>query len=142
MRASYRYNSKCWDAQSGTYDMGFRDYSPGLNRFTTRDMYTGAPADMNLGVDPYTGNRYAFTGGNPTSFVELDGHLVWFAVLVPVAAVAVVAVAAVVVVAAATVAIEAAIDTIDEAIDEAMEEADDESAPAPTTQPRPGPPAG
>ncbi|MGA5026522.1 DNRLRE domain-containing protein [Streptomyces griseoincarnatus] len=70
----YRYNAKRWDAQSGTYDMGFRDYNPGLNRFTTRDMYNGALADMNLGVDPYTGNRYAFTGGNPTSFVEFDGH--------------------------------------------------------------------
>ncbi|MFD7779264.1 DNRLRE domain-containing protein [Streptomyces sp. NPDC059753] len=70
----YRYNAKRWDAQSGTYDMGFRDYSPGLNRFTTRDMYNGALADMNLGADPFTGNRYAFGGGNPTSFVELDGH--------------------------------------------------------------------
>ncbi|WP_260848967.1 DNRLRE domain-containing protein [Streptomyces sp. SLBN-118] len=70
----YRFNSKRWDAQSGTYDMGFRDYSPGLNRFTTRDMYNGALADMNLGADPYTGNRYAFGGGNPSTLVELDGH--------------------------------------------------------------------
>jgi RHS repeat-associated protein len=72
----YRYNSKRWDAQSGTYDMGFRDYNPGLNRFTTRDMYNGALADMSLGVDPYSGNRYAFTGGNPTSRVEYDGHMI------------------------------------------------------------------
>ncbi|MFJ9866301.1 DNRLRE domain-containing protein [Streptomyces sp. NPDC101165] len=71
---AYRFNAKRWDAQSGTYDMGFRDYNPGLNRFTTRDMYNGALADMGLGVDPYTGNRYAFGGGNPTSFIELDGH--------------------------------------------------------------------
>ncbi|WP_415952536.1 DNRLRE domain-containing protein [Streptomyces sp. KLOTTS4A1] len=70
----YRYNSKRWDAGSGTYDMGFRDYNPGLNRFTTRDMYNGALADMGLGADPYTGNRYAFTGGNPVSFIEIDGH--------------------------------------------------------------------
>jgi RHS repeat-associated protein len=70
----YRFNAKRWDAQSGTYDMGFRDYNPGLNRFTTRDMYNGALADMGLGTDPYTGNRYAFAGGNPTSFVEMDGH--------------------------------------------------------------------
>ncbi|MGW0121499.1 golvesin C-terminal-like domain-containing protein [Streptomyces sp. NPDC003327] len=73
----YRFNAKRWDAQSGTYDMGFRDYSPGLNRFTTRDMYNGALADMSLGADPYTSNRYAFTGGNPTSLVELDGHFVF-----------------------------------------------------------------
>ncbi|MEU4731229.1 DNRLRE domain-containing protein [Streptomyces sp. NPDC023588] len=73
----YRYNAKRWDAQAGTYDMGFRDYNPGLNRFTSRDMYNGALADMGLGADPYTGNRYAFTGGNPTSRVELDGHDWW-----------------------------------------------------------------
>ncbi|MFF4573507.1 DNRLRE domain-containing protein [Streptomyces sp. NPDC001410] len=72
----YRYNAKRWDAQSGTYDMGFRDYNPGLNRFTSRDMYNGALADMGLGTDPYTGNRYAFTGGNPTSRVEYDGHMI------------------------------------------------------------------
>uniref|UniRef100_A0AAU1UNF1 DNRLRE domain-containing protein n=1 Tax=Streptomyces sp. NBC_00119 TaxID=2975659 RepID=A0AAU1UNF1_9ACTN len=70
----YRYNAKRWDANSGTYDMGFREYNPGLNRFTTRDMYNGALADSDLGTDPMTGNRYAFTGGNPTSFVEMDGH--------------------------------------------------------------------
>ncbi|MER7537820.1 DNRLRE domain-containing protein [Streptomyces sp. NPDC097704] len=70
----YRFSAKRWDAASGTYDMGFRDYSPGLNRFTSRDMYNGALADMQLGSDPFTGNRYAFTGGNPISGVEIDGH--------------------------------------------------------------------
>ncbi|MEV0745706.1 DNRLRE domain-containing protein [Streptomyces sp. NPDC050273] len=73
----YRFNAKRWDANSGTYDMGFRDYDPGLNRFTTRDMYNGALADMNLGSDPFTSNRYAFTGGNPVSRVEYDGHNWW-----------------------------------------------------------------
>ncbi|MGW0826472.1 hypothetical protein [Streptomyces sp. NPDC002845] len=42
-------NAKRWDAQSGMHDMGFRDYNPGLNHFTTRDMYNGALADMNQG---------------------------------------------------------------------------------------------
>jgi RHS repeat-associated protein len=72
---AYRYNSKRWDAGTGTYDMGFRDYAPDLNRFTTRDMYNGAFADMGLSSDPYTGNRYAFTAGNPISRIELDGHI-------------------------------------------------------------------
>ncbi|BBH66146.1 hypothetical protein ACTI_28310 [Actinoplanes sp. OR16] len=71
---AYRYNSKRWDSASGSYDMGFRDYSPGLNRFLTRDSYNGALADMNLGTNPWTGNRYAFGGGNPISMVEYDGH--------------------------------------------------------------------
>jgi len=88
---SYRYNAKRWDAQSGTYDMGFRNYDPGLNRFTTRDMYNGALADMGLGSDPFTGNRYAFTGGNPISNVEVDGH---FAIAIPIV-IAIVAVAVV-----------------------------------------------
>jgi hypothetical protein len=29
---------------------------------------------MSLIADPFTGNRYAFGGGNPVSFVEIDGH--------------------------------------------------------------------
>ncbi|ORT59515.1 DNRLRE domain-containing protein [Streptomyces sp. CB03238] len=71
---NYRYNAHRYDDGSGTYDMGFRNYDPGLNRFLTRDMYGGALDDMSLATDPYTGNRYAFAGGNPISFVEIDGH--------------------------------------------------------------------
>src|SRR5262249_4335658 len=63
-----------FDAAAGTYDMGFRDYDPGLNRFLTRDTYNGALADMHLSTDPWTCNRYTFAGGNPVSGVELDGH--------------------------------------------------------------------
>ncbi|NYT95324.1 DNRLRE domain-containing protein, partial [Salinispora sp. H7-4] len=72
---AFRFNASRWDAASGTYDMGFRNYDPGLNRFLTRDTYGGALADMGLAMDPFTGNRYAFAGGNPISFVEIDGHL-------------------------------------------------------------------
>ncbi|WP_419997818.1 DNA/RNA non-specific endonuclease [Streptomyces boninensis] len=71
---AYRFNSKRWDASSRTYDMGFRDYSPDLNRFTTRDMYNGATRDMSLDLDPLTGNRYAFGSGNPIGRIEIDGH--------------------------------------------------------------------
>ncbi|MGW2052817.1 golvesin C-terminal-like domain-containing protein [Streptomyces sp. NPDC001840] len=72
---AFRFNSSRWDGASGTYDMGFRNYDPGLNRFLTRDSYSGALADMSLATDPFTGNRYAFAGGNPITFVEIDGHL-------------------------------------------------------------------
>ncbi|MFC0032530.1 DNRLRE domain-containing protein [Micromonospora chaiyaphumensis] len=71
---AYRFNAKRWDQSSQSYDMGFRDYSPGLNRFLSRDSYNGALADMNLGLNPFTGNRYAFGGGNPISAIEIDGH--------------------------------------------------------------------
>ncbi|MFY1577484.1 RHS repeat-associated core domain-containing protein [Verrucosispora sp. WMMD703] len=71
---AYRFNAKRWDQASESYDIGFRDYSPGLNRFLTRDSYNGALADMYLGTNPWTGNRYAFGGGNPISAIEIDGH--------------------------------------------------------------------
>ncbi|WP_170109759.1 RHS repeat domain-containing protein, partial [Melghirimyces profundicolus] len=71
----YRFNAKRWDPTTGKIDMGFRDYDPGLNRFLTRDMYNGALADMNLAMDPWNMNRYAFAGGNPVTMVELDGHI-------------------------------------------------------------------
>ncbi|MFC5833981.1 DNRLRE domain-containing protein [Nonomuraea insulae] len=70
----YRYNAKRWDNSSGMYDMGFRDYNPGLNRFLNLDSYDGALDDLALGLDPWTANRYAFAGGNPINGVELDGH--------------------------------------------------------------------
>ncbi|MFI7067417.1 DNRLRE domain-containing protein [Kribbella sp. NPDC050124] len=71
----YRYNAKRWDQSSSSYDMGFRNYSPNLNRFLTRDAYNGALGDLGLGTDPWNANRYAFAGGNPISRIELDGHI-------------------------------------------------------------------
>ncbi|WP_251063536.1 MULTISPECIES: DNRLRE domain-containing protein [unclassified Streptomyces] len=129
---SYRYNAKRWDAQSGTYDMGFRDYSPGLNRFTSRDMYNGALADMGLGTDPFTGNRYAFTGGNPINNVELDGHLFFLLAAVPVAEAAVALVSA-------TVITAAAVGVAHEVAERDDEESSDEPAPAPKPESKPKP---
>lgn len=71
---SYRFNGKRFDQSTGDYDMGFRDYDPGINQFLSRDSYNGALDDLGLAADPYTSNRYAFGGGNPISNVELDGH--------------------------------------------------------------------
>ena len=73
--SAYRFNAMRWDSTSGQYDMGFRNYAPGLNQFLSRDMYDGALADMSLATDPFTGNRYTFGGGNPISNIELDGHM-------------------------------------------------------------------
>ncbi|MGW6356549.1 DNRLRE domain-containing protein [Streptomyces sp. NPDC055092] len=70
----YRFNGKRWNAQSKTYDMGFREYSPEHNRFISRDSYTGAAADMSLGAGAATSNRYGFAGGNPVNNIERDGH--------------------------------------------------------------------
>jgi hypothetical protein len=64
-----------WDSSFGQYDMGFRNYAPGLNQFLSRDMYDGALADMSLATDPFTGNRDTFGVGNPITNIELDGHM-------------------------------------------------------------------
>ncbi|MFE6149418.1 DNRLRE domain-containing protein [Streptomyces sp. NPDC057889] len=140
----YRYNGKRWDAQSGTYDMGFRDYSPGLNRFTSRDMYTGALADMSLGADPFTGNRYAFGGGNPVSNVEVDGH--FFGIDDAIEGVgALVVVAVVVTYAVATDkdvsnSLNDAFNSITSGISDLFSSDDDpEPEPEPASRPRPGP---
>jgi RHS repeat-associated protein len=74
---SYRFNTARHDKSSNSYDMGFRDYSPGTNRFLTLDLYGGAVSDLGMSADPWTSNRYTFGAGNPLSQVELDGHG-WF----------------------------------------------------------------
>lgn len=74
---SYRFNTARHDKSSDSYDMGFRDYSPGTNRFLTLDLYNGALSDLGMSADPWTSNRYTFGAGNPLSQVELDGHG-WF----------------------------------------------------------------
>jgi RHS repeat-associated protein len=72
--SSYRFNAMRWDGTSGSYDMGFRNYDPGINQFASRDMYDGATQNMGLTADPFTGGAYAFGGGNPISNIEQDGH--------------------------------------------------------------------
>ncbi|HEX5996124.1 MAG TPA: DNRLRE domain-containing protein [Jiangellales bacterium] len=74
---TFRYSARQWDQASGTYDMGFRDYSPLLSRFLTPDAYRGALADRSLSANPATANRYGFTGGNPVNSIEIDGHYSW-----------------------------------------------------------------
>lgn len=56
--------------------MGARRFSPRTGRFLAQDSYVGALADLGLGSDPLTGNRYSLAGGNPVSYVEVDGHRV------------------------------------------------------------------
>jgi RHS repeat-associated protein len=83
----YRYSGKRQDsgaassstppvpAGSASYDMGARRYGPETGRFLQEDMFQGALADLGLSLDPLTQNRYSLAGGNPVSFVEMDGHL-------------------------------------------------------------------
>jgi hypothetical protein len=50
----------------------YASYDPGLNRFLSRDSYNGALVDLDLGLSPWTMNRYGFAGGNPVNLIELD----------------------------------------------------------------------
>ncbi|MBC7274912.1 RHS repeat-associated core domain-containing protein [Nocardioides sp.] len=70
----YRFSGKRIHGGFGTYDIGFRDYNPGINRYLTRDHYNGALDDLALGTDPWGANRYAYAGGNPVGMIDLDGH--------------------------------------------------------------------
>src|SRR5260370_668197 len=70
----YRFNAMPWDPGSGQYNMGFRNYQPGLGSFTTRDMYAGAGADMAVTGDPLSCGAYTFGDASPISDIEMDGH--------------------------------------------------------------------
>jgi len=71
---AYRYTAKREDTGSGTLDMGARRFAPDTGRFLSTDFYAGALSDLSLSSDPLTANRYALAGGNPVSYVEVDGH--------------------------------------------------------------------
>src|SRR5262249_25864738 len=45
--------------------------------FLTPDFFYGSLSDLSLSADPLTDNRYDLAGGNPISFKEWDGHLVF-----------------------------------------------------------------
>ena len=71
---SNRFNAMPWDPGSGQYNMGARNYQPGLGSFDSKDTYAGAAADMALTGDPFSGGAYAFGDANPISNIEMDGH--------------------------------------------------------------------
>ncbi|MFC4333715.1 golvesin C-terminal-like domain-containing protein [Salininema proteolyticum] len=73
----HRFNSAPVSAETGEYDMGFRDYDPGINSFLSLDVYNGALADLGLQTSPFTANRYTFAAGNPVTFIEFEGHFGW-----------------------------------------------------------------
>jgi YD repeat-containing protein len=85
----YRYSARRMDsgtvpsgtaagpAGAGGYDMGARRFGPDLGGFLQQDQFEGALADLGLTLDPLSQNRYALAGGNPVSYVEWDGHVVF-----------------------------------------------------------------
>ncbi|MGE4427337.1 MAG: RHS repeat-associated core domain-containing protein [Solirubrobacteraceae bacterium] len=70
----FRFQGFYNDPETGLYDMQARTYRPDQGRFLQEDRYADPAADLALGTDPLTASRYAFTAGNPSSRVEVDGH--------------------------------------------------------------------
>lgn len=71
----FRYTGKRFDSGSQTLDMGARHFEPGAGRFLQQDVLLSAAADLGLSLSPLGANRYALAGGNPLSYVEIDGHV-------------------------------------------------------------------
>lgn len=70
----YRYTAKRFNPVSKQLDMGARRFSPTAQSYIQEDRFEGALDDLDLATDPLTQNRYSLAGGNPLSFVEVDGH--------------------------------------------------------------------
>jgi len=72
----YRYAAKRFDSGSQTIDMGARRFATDTSKFLQPDQFNGALANLSLGTDPLSQNRYNLAGGNPLSHIEWDGHRV------------------------------------------------------------------
>jgi RHS repeat-associated protein len=71
---AYRYTSKRFDVGSSLLDMEARRFDPDDARFLQQDRVDEPGGDLALTLGDTTQNRYALAGGNPVSFVEVDGH--------------------------------------------------------------------
>ena len=72
---SYGYTGEEYDSLSGLVFLRNRYYEPGLERFVSRDTFSG------LMASPQTLNHYAYVMGNPLSLVDplgLAGMVVYF----------------------------------------------------------------
>ncbi|MGI8809219.1 MAG: RHS repeat-associated core domain-containing protein [Acidimicrobiales bacterium] len=71
--SSLGFQGSLTDAETKKVILGPRQYDPKTARFTNPDVYVGGAADVQLGADALTGNRYLFAGANPVAYYE-DGH--------------------------------------------------------------------
>jgi len=73
---TFFYRGGRQDQTTGDYQFGSRTYDPSKSAFLTPDSYRGAGADANVsvGTDPLTANRYSYVNGDPINFVDPNGH--------------------------------------------------------------------
>lgn len=64
----FHYTGTYLDMGTGLYQMGARYYQPEVGRFTQQDPWPSSIFD---------GQRYAYTDGNPVSFVDPTGYFKW-----------------------------------------------------------------
>lgn len=64
------------DRTTGNYQFGARTYDPAKAAFLTPDSYRNAQPDANLalGTDPLTRNRYGYVNGDPVNYADPSGH--------------------------------------------------------------------
>jgi RHS repeat-associated protein len=64
------------DPTTGRYQFGSRTYDPSKADFLAPDSYRTAPssADLGIGTDPLTENRYNYVNGDPVNLVDPNGH--------------------------------------------------------------------
>jgi RHS repeat-associated protein len=70
------YRGQRRDPGTGTYQLGSRTYDPSKAAFLSQDTYRDAQpaAELAVGTDPLTMNRYAYVNGDPVNYNDPDGH--------------------------------------------------------------------
>lgn len=72
----YKFNGKERDDESGLYDYGARFYHPSYGRWMSADWSAiPVPVPYATFVNPQTLNLYAYVANNPTTFSDMDGHV-------------------------------------------------------------------
>jgi RHS repeat-associated protein len=72
----YFYHGARLDPKTGNYQLGSRTYDPTKTSFLTPDSFREEPssADLSIGNDPLTQNRYGYVNGDPVNLIDPTGH--------------------------------------------------------------------